>query len=97
MTGLMTSEMPGLTQEAYDHPAGALLPVLRSTYGFIAHVAGPVDGGFRVTQVWASEEAHGVWYGAHVVPTLPTGAPPAVRRAQAQRTGKGASTDPCSA
>jgi biotin transporter BioY len=45
MTVLMTSEMPGTTQEAYDHLAAALLPILQSTDGFIAHAAGPVDGG----------------------------------------------------
>jgi biotin transporter BioY len=58
MAVLMTSEMPGVSQAGYDHLAQALLPVLRSTDGFIAHAAGPVDGGFRVTELWESAAAH---------------------------------------
>jgi hypothetical protein len=75
MTVLMTSELPGLTQEGYDHLAAALLPVMRSTDGFIAHAAGPVDGGFEVTELWESEAAHEAWFTAHVAPTMPAGAP----------------------
>ncbi len=76
MTVLMTSEMPGTTQEAYDHLAAALLPILQSTDGFIAHAAGPVDGGFRVTELWECEAAHDKWFTAHVVPTMPADALP---------------------
>ncbi|HZM53509.1 MAG TPA: hypothetical protein VFC03_00605 [Acidimicrobiales bacterium] len=75
MPVLMTSEMPGTTQEAYDHLAAVLLPILRSTDGFIAHTAGPVEGGFRVTEVWASEAAHDAWFTAHVAPAIPADAP----------------------
>jgi hypothetical protein len=77
VTVLMTSEMPGLTRDGYDRLASALLPILRTTVGFIAHAAGPVDGGFRVTELWESEEAHAAWFDAHVAPTLPAGSPPA--------------------
>ncbi len=76
MTVLMTSEMPGLTRDGYDHLAAALLPTLQSADGFIAHAAGPVEGGFRVTELWESEDAHTTWFTAHVVPTLPADAPP---------------------
>ena len=48
MTILMTSDMPGVTQEGYEAMAGALSQLLATTPGFIAHVAGPVPGGFRV-------------------------------------------------
>jgi hypothetical protein len=75
MTVLMTSNMPGLTQEGYDRLAAALLPVLRSTDGFIAHAAGPIDGGFLVTELWESEDAHDVWFTAHVAPAMPDDAP----------------------
>jgi quinol monooxygenase YgiN len=77
MTVLMTSEMTGLTQEGYDQLASELLPILRRTEGFIAHAAGPVDGGFRVTELWESEAAHEAWYSSHVVPAMPQGAAPA--------------------
>jgi hypothetical protein len=76
MTVRMTSEMPGLTQEGYDHLAAALLPIMRSTDGFIVDAAGPVDGGFRVTELWESEDAHTKWLDTHVAPTMPAGSPP---------------------
>ncbi len=45
----------------------------------IAHAAGPVDGGFRVVELWESEDAHASWFDAHVAPTLPAGSsPPAI-------------------
>ena len=75
MTVLMTSNMPGLSQEVYDHLASALLPVLASTDGFIAHAAGPVDGGFLVTELWESEAAHEAWFTARVAPAMPADAP----------------------
>ena len=75
MPVLMTSEMPGLTQEGYDRMAAALLPALTSADGFIAHAAGPVDGGFEVTELWESEEAHSAWFAERVAPTVPAGAP----------------------
>ena len=76
MTVLMTSEMPGVTPDGYDRLAAAQLGSLRATDGFIAHAAGPVDGGFRVTELWESEDAHATWFDAHVAPTLPAGSPP---------------------
>jgi hypothetical protein len=76
MTIMMTSDMPGTTQEAYDRLAAALLPILNTTDGFIAHAAGPIDGGFRVTELWESEDAHSAWYAAHVAPAMPSGATP---------------------
>jgi len=75
MPVLMTSEMPGPTQEGYDHLAEALLPILQPTDGFIAHAAGPVDGGYRVTELWESEDAHEAWFTAPVAPTMPADAP----------------------
>jgi hypothetical protein len=38
--------------------------------------AGPIDGGYRVTELWDSEEAHSAWYDTHVVPTMPPDATP---------------------
>ena len=78
MTVLMTSNMPGLTQGGYDHLATALLPVLRSTDGFIAHAAGPIGGGYQVTELWESEDAHSAWVAAHVLPAMPSKATPPI-------------------
>jgi hypothetical protein len=75
MTILMTSELPGADDAAYGHLLDALRDALVASPGFIAHAAGPVDGGYRVTELWESEEAHQRWFEQHVVPVLPEGAP----------------------
>jgi hypothetical protein len=52
-------EAPGMTQEQYDQlmrglnlaQAGADWP-----QGLISHAAGPMEGGWRVIDIWESEE-----------------------------------------
>ena len=76
MTIMITSDMPGTTQGDYEQLAAALLPRLQTTDGFIAHAAGPTDGGFQVTELWESEAAHRAWFAGHVAPAMPPGAKP---------------------
>jgi hypothetical protein len=78
MTIMMTSDMPGITQADYELLAAALLPLLQAADGFIAHAAGPVEGGYQVTEVWESEAAHSAWVTAHVIPALPPGTTPPI-------------------
>jgi heme-degrading monooxygenase HmoA len=78
MTIMMTSDMPGTTQGDYEQLAAALLPVLQTADGFIAHAAGPVDGGYQVTELWESEAAHSAWFAAHIAPAMPPGATPPI-------------------
>lgn len=79
MTILITSDMPGVTDEDYGQLAAALLPALRSSDGFISHAAGPIEGGYRVTELWESEAAHRAWFDGHVRPLLsPEATPPAI-------------------
>ena len=57
------AEIPGLTQEQYETvvrkvneagtPAGALF-----------HAGGPIDGGYRVVEVWVSQAAADAFYGS---------------------------------
>jgi quinol monooxygenase YgiN len=57
----MLAEIPGLTHEQYESvvkkvnetgtPAGALL-----------HAGGPVEGGYRIIEVWQSREAADAFY-----------------------------------
>ncbi len=75
MTVLMTSTMPGTTAEGYEHLAATLLPTLKASPGFIAHAAGPVEGGYLVTELWESEQAHEAWFAQHVRTAMPVGAP----------------------
>jgi len=51
-----------------------MLPALQAADGFIAHAAGPIDGGYQVTKLWESEAAHSAWVVSHVLPAMPPGA-----------------------
>ena len=59
----MVHDSPGGTQEQYDEVTGRLtggkgLDSLDDwPPGILLHVAGPTDDGFRVIDVWESEEA----------------------------------------
>jgi hypothetical protein len=50
-------EFPGFTAEAYD----AVMNTLESTNwpapGNISHMAGPMEGGWRVVDLWESQES----------------------------------------
>lgn len=64
MAIIVTFDLPGAGQELYD----AVIDRVTGGRGFtqfadlpnpglMSHAAGPVDGGFRVTEVWESVEA----------------------------------------
>lgn len=64
MALLMVHESPGGTKEQYDEICarltdGGTLDALNDwpTAGILSHTAGPIDGGWRVIDVWESEEA----------------------------------------
>jgi hypothetical protein len=48
-------EVPSMTQEQYDQVVEALRG--KTVEGRIFHVAGPMEGGWRVVDVWESQEA----------------------------------------
>ena len=48
-------EVPGMTQEQYDQVVETLRGKIAE--GRIFHVAGPIEGGWRVVDVWESQEA----------------------------------------
>jgi hypothetical protein len=49
-------DMPGVTAEHYARVVAELAGADTSAPGLVAHVAGPVPGGFRIVDVWESEE-----------------------------------------
>ncbi|MFB9608419.1 hypothetical protein ACFFTQ_36270 [Streptomyces roseofulvus] len=64
MAIIVTFDFPGAGPDLYDtviHRVTAGQGFTRfedvSNPGLISHVGGPVDGGFRVTEVWESPEA----------------------------------------
>ncbi len=76
MAVLITAEVPGQTQEKYDGMLTALEPLLRVAKGFIAHGAGPVDGGWRTFEVWETAEDATQFFARHIHPNLPAGITP---------------------
>jgi hypothetical protein len=48
-------ELPGLTQEQYDGMHVQIGAIAGDTPGLLVHIAGPTEGGWYVTEVWASK------------------------------------------
>ena len=77
MAVLMIGEVPNLTEEMYAGMLEGLKPVLQAAKGFISHAGGPSpNGGWRVVEVWDSEEDGKAWFEANVKPNLPEGVVP---------------------
>jgi heme-degrading monooxygenase HmoA len=72
MAVLMIGEVPNLTEEIYGGMVGQMTPLMRASKGFIAHTGGPSPtGGWRVVEIWESEEDGANWFEANVRPNLP--------------------------
>ena len=77
MAVLMIGEIPNMTDEIYGGMIGQLTPSLHAADGFISHAGGPNPaGGWRVVEVWESEEDAESWFNANVKPNLPPGIVP---------------------
>jgi hypothetical protein len=53
---LVKQELEGVTQEMYDAVQGRLNAETDPPAGLIVHASGPVDGGWRIVDVWESAE-----------------------------------------
>ena len=53
-------EFPGATQEQFDQIAEKIGNM--SPPGLLYHVEGPIEGGWRVVDVWESQEAVGKFF-----------------------------------
>lgn len=72
MPVLMIAEVPNLSEEIYGPMVGQLMPLMRAADGFIAHAGGPSpEGGWRVVEIWESEEDGQKWFDDNVKPNLP--------------------------
>ncbi len=56
-------ETPGMTQEQYE-TASQQVDQIGPVAGWLAHVAGPMEGGWRVVDVWESQAAADAFYGS---------------------------------
>jgi hypothetical protein len=72
MPVLMIGEVPNLTEEIYAGMIGQMAPLMRAASGFISHTGGPSPtGGWRVIEIWESEEDGQKWFNENVKPNLP--------------------------
>ena len=77
MAVLMIGEVPNLTEEVYSGMIAQMMPLMRSSKGFISHAGGPSPaGGWRVVEAWESEADCEAWFDANVKPNLPPGVVP---------------------
>jgi hypothetical protein len=61
MAVLMRSEIQGITAEQIRPFIAQANEQMKSFPGFIAQAAGPIPGGYQVTEVWETQEAHERW------------------------------------
>ena len=76
MAVLITAEVQGQTQQGYDGMLVNLADGLKQAPGFILHTAHPIEGGWRVIEVWESRNDANQFYAKHVHPNLPPGIKP---------------------
>jgi hypothetical protein len=76
MPVLITALVPGQTQEGYDAAMVVLRPLLDKAPGFIAHGAGMSPEGWRVFEIWNTQEEATSFFAKYVHPNLPPGVTP---------------------
>jgi hypothetical protein len=72
----MTSEISGQTLQGYQGLFDTVSPALKAAPGFVLHASHPVDGGWRVVEIWQTREDAGRFYAASIAPNLPEGLHP---------------------
>lgn len=70
MAILMRQEVPGMTTGQFDAIFAPLLDQIKTFPGFIANASGPLSGGYQVSEVWESQEAHERWLREVIMPTM---------------------------
>ena len=76
MAVLVTAEVQGQTQQGYDAMFSALGEGLKQAPGFVLHSAHPVEGGWRIIEVWDSKAQANQYFAKNVAPNLQPGIHP---------------------
>ena len=66
----MIFDIPEMTQAVYDQVRTEVAPDNRPAAGMLYHVAGPTETGWRVVEVWESQEAADRFFQAPLGPAL---------------------------
>ena len=62
-------EGPGVTQQQYDAVFKEVIPDGKPPLGMVSHIAGPIEGGWRVVDVWESEQTFKT-FGDKLIPAM---------------------------
>lgn len=76
MAVLVTAEVQGQTPEGFAGMLAAMEPALRQAKGFIAVGGGQSGGGWRVFELWETQEDATHFFATYVHPNLPAGVTP---------------------
>lgn len=76
MAVVVTAENPKLTVEVYEAMLSALRPVMEAAPGFVAHAAWATPDGWRVVELWRTQQDANRFFADHVHPLLPADARP---------------------
>ena len=76
MPVLITAIVEGQTREGYDQAMLALRPELEHAKGFIAHGAGMSPEGWRVFEIWESQQEATEFFAKYIRPMMPQGMKP---------------------
>jgi heme-degrading monooxygenase HmoA len=77
MTVIMNTEIPGADASFMDGMrAAGVVDAIAKAPGFVSHISGVSDTGYRVIEVWESREAHQAWFDKHIAPNFPAGFTP---------------------
>jgi heme-degrading monooxygenase HmoA len=71
MAVTISADVPGQTKEGYEQTIRVLGDALKQAPGFIMHFGHPIEGGWRVVEVWESSKDAAEWFAKHVRPHLP--------------------------
>lgn len=76
MAVIMTSEVAGQTLQGYDGLFNAVTSALQNAPGFVLHASHPLEGGWRVIEIWESREDAARFFASSIAPNLPEGIHP---------------------
>jgi hypothetical protein len=72
----MVSDVAGQTPAGYDALLAQVSAALKAAPGFLMHASHPIEGGWRVIEVWETREDVTRFYAANIAPHLPAGIRP---------------------
>jgi hypothetical protein len=76
MAVMMIAEVAGQNRPGYDGMLQMLATAIEKAPGFVAHASHPVEGGWRVIELWRSKAESDRFYAEHVAAHLPSGVRP---------------------